>query len=48
MPPVFAAGARDGSAGPGHAFYDQASSGQAHLVPAEQQQELRHQQDYHE
>jgi RNA polymerase sigma factor (sigma-70 family) len=32
----------------GHAFYDQACSGQAHLVPVEQQQELRHQQDYHE
>src|SRR2546428_63565 len=33
---------------PGRTFYDQASSGQAHLVPAEQQQELRHQQDDHE
>jgi len=29
---------------PGRIFYDQASSDQAHLVPAEQQQELRHQQ----
>jgi RNA polymerase sigma factor (sigma-70 family) len=36
------------SAAPGRTFYDQASSGQAHLVPAEQQQELRHQQDYDE
>ena len=35
-------------AAPGRTFYDQASSGQAHLVPAEQQQELRHQQDYQE
>lgn len=33
---------------PGRIFYDQVSSGQAHLVPAEQQQELRHQQDYQE
>jgi RNA polymerase sigma factor (sigma-70 family) len=32
----------------GRAFYDQASWGQAHLVSVEQQQELRHQQDYHE
>jgi hypothetical protein len=32
----------------GRAFYDQACLGQAHLVPVEQQQELRHQQDYHE
>jgi RNA polymerase sigma factor (sigma-70 family) len=36
------------SEAPRRTFYDQASSGQAHLVPAEQQQELRHQQDYHE
>jgi RNA polymerase sigma factor (sigma-70 family) len=33
---------------PGRTFYDQVASEQAHLVPAEQQQELRHQQDYHE
>ena len=33
---------------PRRTFYDQVSSGQAHLVPAEQQQELRHQQDYQE
>jgi len=32
----------------GRAFYDQACLGQAHLVPVEQQQELQHQQDYHE
>jgi RNA polymerase sigma factor (sigma-70 family) len=32
----------------GRAFYDRVCSDQAHLVPVEQQQELQHQQDYHE